>query len=381
MSIVFNWQHKPRATNSVAICTINYHVSNSSKNVCSQGSTMKLTSFLDIEALLDGPLIAESVSSALKLGLFWELELQSQTPIYLAEFYGIPLPRCQKWLNLLVQLGLLQVENGEYSPSIATKQHILEHAGHKSWTLITREARDSYPVTQELYRYLMYPGSLRQAHQITSIDYFTKILEEEGYAEQFTTMLYDRHREFAQELAKKLDLEGIQTLLDIGGGSGVISLALLQHNPKLTSTVIDVLPVCEVGKQIALKTKVADRITYQALNFIEDPLPKEMDVVLMCDAGSFKQEFLEKLRTSLRRGGKLIIITNLDPSSAWLTHEDQQVSLKRSLNEFYYTLASLEPHFRTIEELKIVLHAAGYEEVRVDIWESGPVILHATTFD
>jgi hypothetical protein len=114
---------------------------------------------------------------------------------------------------------------------------------------------------------------------------------------------------------------------------------------------------------------------------MEDPLPKEMDVVLMCDAGSFKPEFLEKLRTSLRKGGKLIIITNLDPSSAWLTHENQQISLKRSLNEFNYTLASLEPHFRTIEELKVVLQGAGYEDIVVNIWESGPVILQATTFD
>jgi hypothetical protein len=48
-------------------------------------------------------------------------------------------------------------------------------------------------------------------------------------------------------MAKMLDLRGIKSLLDPGGGSDVVSFALLRKQPDLTSVVLDVENVYQAG--------------------------------------------------------------------------------------------------------------------------------------
>jgi 16S rRNA G1207 methylase RsmC len=59
-------------------------------------------------------------------------------------------------------------------------------------------------------------------------------------ARRFTRMLGEIHRPLAAELAETLDMTGVRRLMDLGGGSGVVSLALLNRHPELTAVVVDI---------------------------------------------------------------------------------------------------------------------------------------------
>ena len=79
-------------------------------------------------------------------------------------------------------------------------------------------------------------------------------------AEDFTKMLFHFHREDADALAKHLDLSGHRKLLDVGGGSGVMSIALAQANPHLSACVLDIKPVCRVTSGIVRRAGLSRRI-------------------------------------------------------------------------------------------------------------------------
>jgi 16S rRNA G1207 methylase RsmC len=74
-----------------------------------------------------------------------------------------------------------------------------------------------------------------------------------------------------------LDMTGVNRLLDLGGGSGVVSLALLRQHPHLTSTVVGIANGCSAGREIAQENSLSDRITYQAADFVHDELPGGYD--------------------------------------------------------------------------------------------------------
>lgn len=55
-----------------------------------------------------------------------------------------------------------------------------------------------------------------------------------------------------------LDMTGVNRLLDLGGGSGVVSLALLRQHPHLTSTAVGIEDVCIAGREIAQENSLSE---------------------------------------------------------------------------------------------------------------------------
>jgi tRNA1(Val) A37 N6-methylase TrmN6 len=64
-------------------------------------------------------------------------------------------------------------------------------------------------------------------------------------------MLFEVHQPLARtvsELVGELrDMTRVQHLMDLGGGSGVVSMALLRKYPALRATVVDLENVCVAG--------------------------------------------------------------------------------------------------------------------------------------
>jgi len=108
-----------------------------------------------------------------------------------------------------------------------------------------------------------------------------------------------------------LDLTGVHQLMDVGGGSGVVSIALLRKYPDLAATVIDIENVCIAGREIAGENSLSERITYHPANFTQDDLPGGFDMIMLCDVGVFGEEFFLRLWKSLNPGGRLVIVFHI----------------------------------------------------------------------
>ena len=90
--------------------------------------------------------------------------------------------------------------------------------------------------------------------------------------------------------------------------------------------VVDIGNVCTVGREIANKTQVTNRITYYEADFQQDDLPTGFDMILECDVGVYSEKLFKKLWNSLNKGGRFVIISNTNEQGAWVTHKKSKPS-------------------------------------------------------
>lgn len=114
------------------------------------------------------------------------------------------------------------------------------------------------------------------------------------------------------EIASGFDASGFRRLLDIGGGSGVYTIAFLKRNPKMTAVLFDLPPVVDMaGEQIAAEG-LTERVTLAAGDFYRDELPSGCDLALLSaiihqnDAAGNLMLY-QKIFRALAPGGSLLI--------------------------------------------------------------------------
>ncbi len=297
-----------------------------------------------------------AVGAAMELGLFWLLAEQPLDATGVAKALRIPQNRCNFWLQLLEHSGFLEKTSRGYAPSSTARTAILDSYSQESWAFSAREARERLPAVRDLALHLNKAGSTWEAQGLTPPDYVAQMIKSPQRAREFTLMLYELHQEFAEEVTTALDMSGVRRLMDLGGGSGVMSLALLRKYPNLTCMVVDIENVCVVGREIAAEHPVGDRITYHAADFLQDELPAGFDMVLQCDVGNYKQSVFSKARAALNPEGRLAIVGLFAPAEG--------VAPAARLHwGFLGSLDKSDSNLRTANQVKALLTQAGFQSL------------------
>jgi len=100
------------------------------------------------------------------------------------------------------------------------------------------------------------------------------------FAESFTAAMDCRGRAIAPALARAVDLTNARRLLDIGGGSGVYSIACVEAWPRLEAIVLEAPPVDAIARRTAAQSMAADRMKVHTGDMFVDPWPADCDVHL-----------------------------------------------------------------------------------------------------
>ena len=314
---------------------------------------MKLESESDVDQLLRAYIPGAALGAALELGLFWYLEQVPQSATSIAENFTIPLTRCQHWLDYLLELGLLEKTPEGYVCSPTAQSAIIEARSKDTWSILAGEAGERLPAVQNLTANIHEQGSVWAKLELKPPDYAAKLNANPEHARQFTRMLYELHQAESQELAEKLDLSDVQQLLDIGGGSGVMSYPLLRRYPQLNVVVFDQANVCKAGREIAIDLGLEDRIRFLPGNFLEDELPVGIDLILESDVGIYTDQLFKKFWAALKPAGRLVILD--------YSFETEAASrLQLAGRQFFHSLENPEYSFETVNDLKTMLAHAGF---------------------
>ena len=339
---------------------------------------MNIENTQDVENLLRMYHASAALGTALELGLFWQLAEKPLETNEISRKYNIPYDRCKYWLALLRELSLLDCQGEKYAPSSLARMVILEAYSLETWSFLAQEIREGYPTIFNLPINITHPTSVWEAQNITPPNYITQMKNDATRAERFTRMLYELHQSFGSRIAEQLDLTGVNRLMDLGGGSGVVSFSLLERNPNLKAVVVDIENVCAVGKKIASTTQVSDRISYYSADFIQDDLPSGFDMVLECDVGIYTEELFRKVWSSLTKGGKFVIVTNTNEQGAWVTHKESKPSFFWYLSVFSESLTVPKFSLSSFNDVKTHLLNAGFHDILEQVQDDGIVIFQAT---
>jgi SAM-dependent methyltransferase len=99
-------------------------------------------------------------------------------------------------------------------------------------------------------------------------------------ARRFTRAMHSISERPAAALARVLELADARTLLDVGGGSGALSIALARAWPALHCSVWELPTVCEVALEYTEAAGLSERVRPLPGDFLRDPFPGPQDVVL-----------------------------------------------------------------------------------------------------
>ena len=104
----------------------------------------------------------------------------------------------------------------------------------------------------------------------------------------------------------------VESLLDVGGGSGSLSCGIAAQQPQLHSTILDIEPVCRLAAENVRSFELEGRVSTLAADMFSATWPTDQDAVLFgnifhdWDVGACTQ-LACKAFTSLKSGGRIML--------------------------------------------------------------------------
>ena len=112
-------------------------------------------------------------------------------------------------------------------------------------------------------------------------DWHQSMLDPE-FAREFTELMNSRGLVFGQGLARGLAplLGARRTVLDVGGGSGIYSSALVAHHPQLKATVLEQSPVDAITRSEIARHGLEGKVDVVTADMFENDWPQS-DIILL----------------------------------------------------------------------------------------------------
>lgn len=150
-------------------------------------------------------------------------------------------------------------------------------------------------------------------HSGTSM--FAELYREPARLEQFMNAMSGISAGNFTAFAEKFDFSRYNTMCDIGGATGLLSILVAQRHPHLKCVSADLPAVVPIAERRIAAAGLSDRISAQPLDFFADPLPKAdvitMGLILHDWNLEKKMHLIKAAYDALPPGGAFVVIENL----------------------------------------------------------------------
>lgn len=173
-------------------------------------------------------------------------------------------------LSACAAVGLLGVRDDSYSLTPLAADYLLESSPtYFGGFLEMLTANDDFTSFASLKQAVLTNKS--QVYQGEEV--FRSHEAQAALARAITLGMHGHSAAAAFAWPERIDLSGHQMMLDVGGGSGIHSIAALRAFPQLQATVYDLPPVCQVATEFAAQYSLSDRLHTQTGDWWQDPFP------------------------------------------------------------------------------------------------------------
>ena len=179
--------------------------------------------------------------------------------------------------------------------------------------------------------------------------------------EIYNKSMDDSSRLVALALLSAYDFKGIKTLVDVGGGHGIMLESILEKYPGITGILFDQSHVVDYAKEAARDPLIKERFTIIGGNFFNDTPPSADAYFLKNILHAFNDDdcvkLLKKIYSVMTQDGKLIILETLPAP-------DNKPAFGKLVDLVMMTGTDGGKE-RTAEEFSELLHRSGFKLARV----------------
>jgi hypothetical protein len=261
---------------------------------------------------------SKTVLSAVELELFTQLGADGMTGAVVGERLGLHERGIEDFLDALVALGFLERDgdgaDGRYSNTPETATVLDKKSPTYIGGILEMANARLYPFWGDLTTALK-TGQPQNEVKHTGTQMFEELYSDPARLEQFMNAMAGISAGNFHALADAFDFSKYETVCDVGGATGQLSMILAMHHPHLRCTSFD-LPVVEPIAQRTIEAAgLSDRVSTAAGDFFADPLPKAdvitMGLILHDWNLERKMDLIRAAYDALPDGGVFIVVENL----------------------------------------------------------------------
>ena len=305
--------------------------------------------------------------AAVELDVFTPLHDGPMTAGEVAAALGADLDKLQALLYALVPTGLLTVQEERFSNSPEADHFLVR--GESNYTGADYEsfAVDRWSAV------LKTAESVRSGSAGAKVDFSAMSVDE---LEAFYRGTHQESLANGRELVARYDFSSCRSLIDVGGGTGGLSITVAEECPNLRATVVDFPAVVPVTQRFVNESRVADRVSVEAADVANQSLSGAYDVAILSNfvpvvSPNDILRTLQNVFQVLEPGGVVYIRDRGTLDNDRLSPESVAVNNLLFINIFEKGQA------RTETERREWLAEAGFEDIEREALPNGISIMRA----
>jgi ubiquinone/menaquinone biosynthesis C-methylase UbiE len=209
----------------------------------------------------------------------------------------------EQLLNALVAMGALAKKNGLFKNTSETYKHLCEKSPHykKGFVRLRQENRDEWAGLLETLRNGRDPSSHEEE-------------DDPGFRWFFTHAMHERSELYSGKVAEIVARKPVGRLIDLGGGPGSYSAAILRKDKKASATLLDRKVTLEVAKEIlSSSSKTFSRFDFLEGDLFDAEYGKNYDTVFFSNILHIynpeeNKTLFKKIHRALVPGGRFILV-------------------------------------------------------------------------
>ncbi len=230
----------------------------------------------EVSRIAFGFMASKALFAALHIDVFTHLAKCGKSSRELAEATKVPVDRVLTLMTALDSIGLVTNDAGRYSNSPGAEAFLSQTSKYDFGDYLRYQIdKQMYPFLDQLNDVL--DGSLEE----DAVASYQHWMSDPEQAAVYSNAQHAGSLGPGRTIARLVDLSHAKSLLDVGGGTGAMTIRLLQANPQLTSTILDFPNVAEIGWRFITDADLIDRVRYVPGNALVAKWPEQQDAILM----------------------------------------------------------------------------------------------------
>lgn len=209
--------------------------------------------------------------AGMQLDLFTPLKGGPMNAEQIADAIGVGSAKLKPLLYVLVAAGLLTVE-GDLFSNTAEANHFLVRGS-------PLYRGGGHEVLSDLWHATLKTAESIRAGAPQAKHDFSAMPQDE--LESFFRGGHATALAAGRDLAKRYDFSSRRTLLDVGGGSGGLAIAMAEACSHLRATVVDLPAVTPITQRFVTEAGAADRVEVMTADIVRESPPGSFDVAVL----------------------------------------------------------------------------------------------------